>query len=266
MRTSVVTTDSLRKDRLLLAKDFGLFYGHGKVKELSRFDVAIIDPKGLSAQDIIFLKNQDTLVIAYLSIMEVHPSEAIFSQLKDDDFLKIHHQRVINKPFGTYLVNLNSKTWMSYLLEEMEQRMIGHEVDGIFLDTVGDLDMMSIPPALREQQLNALTNLLYIYRLKYPHHLLIQNNGLETVCHHTISYIDGILWENPPLALQESQAWVKRMLDQFDALQKDNAIQVFLLFEETLVQNKDVMPMVKKLAKDKGYLYYKAPEKYLDIL
>lgn len=265
MRKTNVTTDSLRKDRLLIAKDYRLYYGFGKHEELSNYDIAIVEPKAMTKEKVTYLQHRNTLVIAYLSIVEVHPTEPIYTQLTDDDFLKSNGQRIKNNLFGTYLVNLKSKRWVNYLLESFKHRLMSLNADGIFMDTIGDLDMATLPETIRVEQLKALTNFLYIMKLQYPHHVFIQNNGLETVCKYTIAFIDGILWENPPLMLEESQAWVTKILNQFDSLNKENSIKVFLLFEDTLKQNISVLPIAKKLAKDKEFLIYHAPEKYIEL-
>ena len=43
-----------------------------------------------------------------------------------------------NEAFGTYLVDLQSKKWMDYLLEKVSHHIEVLDVDGLFLDTIGD--------------------------------------------------------------------------------------------------------------------------------
>jgi hypothetical protein len=182
--------NSLRKDRLLVARNYALYYGYGKAEILSRFDMVIIEPKGQTPQDFNRLRKMNTLIITYLSIVEVRPEEPIYQQLDDDDFLTINGKKVENKQFGTFLVNLQSDTWIQHVLKEVYQHFIISGSDGVFLDTIGDID--GFPEEVRKTQLNALVNLLFVIKILYPTHLLIQNNGLEYVYLKTASYIDGV--------------------------------------------------------------------------
>jgi polysaccharide biosynthesis protein PelA len=254
--------NSLRKDQLLLAQNYALYYGHNQKELLSRFDIAVIEPKGQSIESVKYLKHRNTLVIAYLSIMEVHPSEHIYANLAEEDFLFFNNQRIMNTEFGTYLVSMRSEKWIHYLLEEVQQRLIGLEVDGIFLDTIGDIE--GLPMELRSLQLHAMRNFLFALKLVYPKHLLIQNNGLEKVCLETAPYIDGICWENPPLTIPESEEWVNVTLKRLLSLKKEWDIKLIFLLEETIEKERKAYMKAKKIAKENNILLYYAPRHYVD--
>lgn len=254
--------NSLRKDRLLLSQNFALYYGHNQVDLLSRFDIAIVEPKGQSKTNIIRLKTWNTVVITYLSFMEVHPNEPIFQQLDDKDFLIINGKKLINKEFGTYLVNLKSEKWIRYLLNEIHHRFINLESDGIFIDTIGDME--GLPEDSRTDQLAAIVNLLYVIKLLYPKHLLIQNNGLDYVCLHTAPYIDGICWENPPVTISESREWVNFIMNRLLTLKGNWNLKVLFLLEETVEQERKSYLQARKMAKENGFLIYNAPKNYVE--
>jgi hypothetical protein len=256
--------NSFRKDRLLLAKNYALYYGYGKGKELSLFDIAIVDPKGLTIQELGRLKLSNTLIITYLSLLEVHPTEPIFQELSSEDFLLIDGKPLKNDAFGTYLVNLQSKKWINYLLKKINYHFNVLESDGLFIDTIGDLELNLIPFPLKEQQLNAALNFLSVVRLVYPHHLLIQNNGLEFVSSKTVSLIDGIFWENPPFTLPESQEWVEVIIRQLSMYKDQHNLKIFLLLEETIEKERKSYLQARKIAKKHDFLLYYASENYVE--
>lgn len=260
---NALTVNSLRKDQLSMAKNYALYYGYGRIEELSLFDIAIVEPKGVTLTDIQKLKNNNTLVIAYLSFIEVHPYEPIFFDLEDEDFIFVNGKKLMNESFGTYIVNLKSKKWIQHLLKEIEYRFLTLGVDGIFLDTIGDIEMTLLPPSMKEKQLKRAVNFLYTIRLLYSKHLIIQNNGLEDVCLKTAPYIDGICWENPPLTLEGSRGWVKKIIERLNKLQSQHSIKIFLLLEETLEHSRRGYKIAQKQAKANNYLLYNAPKQYV---
>ncbi|MDF2606153.1 MAG: hypothetical protein K0S34_343 [Bacillales bacterium] len=255
---------SFRKDRMKLANSYTLYYGHGRGNELALFDIAIIDSKGHTSDEINKLKLQNTLVITYLSIFEVSPHEPIFKELTEEDFWIVDGEPVKNKAYGTYLVSLNSKKWLNYLLHEVKRQLVVLETDGIFLDTIGDIENYGLPYNLRQQQLKGVVNFLYALKMLYPNHLFIQNNGLEEVCLHTAMYIDGICWENPPFNLNESEEWVKVITNRLLKLKLDFDIQIFLLLEESIEKERNSYEKAKKVARKHGFLLYNAPGRYVD--
>lgn len=254
---------SLLKDRMLIAQNYALYYGYGKVEELSLFDLAIIEPKGLEIEELNQIKARNTVIITYLSLLEVHPTESIFQELTNDDFIMLDGEPFKNEAFETYLVNLHSKTWINYLLKEIHFRFQILEADGLFLDTIGDLEFSTIPLNIKEKQLMALTNFLSILKMLYPTRLIIQNNGLETVCQQTAPYIDGICWENPPLSLPESKEWVDLIVQRLAKLKNEYQLKIFLLLEETIEKERNTYTKAKKMAKEQGFLLYNAPSKYV---
>lgn len=254
--------NSLRKDRLLLSQNFALYYGYDQVDLLSRFDMVIVEPKGQNVNNLNRLRKWNTLVFTYLSLMEVHPNEPIFQQLTEEDFLTIKGKKVINQTFGTYLVNLKSESWIRFLLREIQHRFITLESDGIFIDTIGDVE--GLPENDREIQLTAIINLLYVIKLIYPNHLLIQNNGLEHVCLRTAPYIDGICWENPPVSLSESTEWVRLILNRLLTLKNKWNLKVLLLLEESVEKKRKAYIKARKIAKENELLLYSAPKNYVE--
>lgn len=254
---------SLRQDQLKLVQSYALYYGYGEREKLARFDLVIIEPKACHEDDLRYLQTKKTLVLSYLSVMEVQPTDAIFPTLQTEDFLLVDGRPLMNDVFGTYYVNLTSRRWQAYLKKETDYRLHTIRSDGLFLDTIGGLEHPVLTKEQREEQVTAALDWLKWVKQHYPDHLLIQNNGLETLCLQTAPYINGILWENPPLTLPESQAWVDVIFRQLEALSHSFDLRLFLLFEETVERERQSYPKAKRLAKKKPYLVYNAPENYV---
>ena len=256
---------SQRKERMLSANNYALYYGYGQVKELSRFDLMIVEPKGYTNQEFQQLKDSKKVVFTYLSLFEITPTDPIFQELTDDDFLSVDGQLLRNEAFGTYLVNLRSKKWMRHLLGSINHQLKDLSADGLFLDTIGDLENPVIPVAMKKIQLEATKNFLHVFKLLYPTHLLIQNNGLETVCLETAPYIDGICWENPPLTLPGSKEWADQIVQRLTFLKNEFQLKVFLLLEETVEKERESLTSTKTVADENGFLLYNAPKDYLKL-
>jgi endo-alpha-1,4-polygalactosaminidase (GH114 family) len=255
---------SFRKDRLLSAKNFALYYGYGKVKELSLFDVVIVDPNGLKLEEYELLRLNNTVVITYLSILEVHPTEPIFQELSFEDFLIVEGKPLKNEAFGTYLVSLRSKKWINHLLNNLNYHFNVIESDGVFLDTIGDIELHVLPSHMKKQQLNAAVNFLSVVKMLYPHHVFIQNNGLEIVAQVTAPLIDGICWENPPFTLEESHEWVQNIIRQLTELNEQHRVKILLLLEETIEKERNVYEQARRIAKKHDFLLYNASKKYVE--
>lgn len=255
---------SFRKDQMLLAKNYALYYGYGRVRELSLFDMAIVDPNGLKVEEFNELKLNNTLVITYLSIFEVHPTEPIYKELAYEDFLLIDGELIKNEDFGTYLVNLKSKKWINHLLNKINRHFNLLESDGLFLDTVGDIELQSISTQVKKQQIDALVNFLSVLKLLYPNHLMIQNNGFEIVIDETCSLIDGILWENPPFSLKESKEWVQVILDKISKIKEQYQLKIFLLLEDSIEKERNSYEQARRIAKKHEFLLYHASKDYIE--
>ena len=61
------------RQRIKTISDYIVYYGTGRVDDLARYDLAIIQPETLTAEELTRLKAQGTLVVAYLSVGEAEP-------------------------------------------------------------------------------------------------------------------------------------------------------------------------------------------------
>lgn len=253
-----------RKERMLAAKNYALYYGYGKGEKLSCFDLIIVEPKGFAITEFKKLRETNKVLFTYLSLVEVHPTDSIFQQLTKEDLLVVDGKPMINEAFGTYIVNLQSKKWMNHLLEKVSYHTEVLKVDGLFLDTIGNIELSSIPSSEKKTQLKEIINFLHTFKMLYPTHLLIQNNGLEVVCLETAPYIDGICWENPPLSSLANKEWTDQIFQRLSLLKEEFQLKVFLLVEMTSEQKKEAYLVAKEVAKERDFLLYFAPKDYVE--
>lgn len=241
------------------ANNFVLYYGHGRAEELSHYDIAIVEPAGQSTEDIKRMQDSNTMVLAYISVMEIAEHAADFKLLEEKDFLHTNNTILCNRLYGTYFIDLRSNRWQRILLQKINN-LFSAGYDGLFIDTIGDIEDPMILSTTKDELIMAAINFLRKIRDSYSDHILIQNNGLEKLCLYTASILDGICWENPPVDRKDNKNWVKEINNRLQELQKDLNIKVFILFEEDMRID---ISKEEKQAKERGFLFYQAVKGYV---
>lgn len=199
-----------RRERFTRASNYAVFYGRESPDELTNYDVVIVEPQAHDECSLTGLKSRNTLVIGYVSVMEASSHHPDFHVLSDLDFLKFEGQALKNHTFDTWLLNLASKRWQSLLHHQIGYliRVLGY--DGVFLDTIGDVEFPHFTGTTRVSLMEAALDLVRSVREIFPEAVLIQNNGLEMLLDKTATYLDGVCWENPPCNIVDP--WVKNIL------------------------------------------------------
>jgi len=253
---SEINTD--RKKKLTQAQNFMVFYGKDNKQSFDGFDIIVIEP---SAYDDIKIKQMQSrsLVLGYLSILEIPPWSDILRFMEADDFLQVNGERIVNQEYGNYCADLRSVRWQGILMNKASQLLGYRSFDGLFIDTIGFLEDDQLTAEKRQEQIKAVSELLRKMRAVFPDHVLIQNCGLFEVIKSTYSLIDGVCWENPPLELQRK--WVKVLLDKLSYLHINFNLVVFLLLENINTQSDRYMKATEQ-AKDRNFLLYHAVNGY----
>ncbi len=167
------------KKKLLSVSKYAIYYGKNKIDKLSRYDLVILDPDNYSKDEILKLKNS-TIIIAYLSIYEINPSRKYFSKVKECII-------GFNEMWRTYYIDVSCGKWRETIMEEIILEIINKGFDGIFLDTIDDVEIYG--------KKNEVISLIKNIRERYPKLIIIQNRGFSIV-DETAPYIDGILFES----------------------------------------------------------------------
>lgn len=218
------------RDELQRIRNFAVYYGNGYIHELCNFDMVIIEPTWYSCEAIEQLKENRTIPIGYVGVTEVLEGHSLLSGLTDGDFLMKNGERMVQEHYGGYLVDLTSTRWQGRLINHVGSLLIEKKFDGIFLDTIANVERTD--PPFGKPQFEAAVSFVENLRKLFPQAILIQNNGLEYLCHKTAHLIDAIIWENPPIDRQESQRWVSLILEQLESLSVQHLLKVLLLFEK----------------------------------
>lgn len=248
-----------RKQKLAAAQSYALYYGVGCAEDLAKFDVAIVEPAGQTTQSLKRMQESGTLVVAYLSIMEIADYAEEYRLLQRQDFLMKKNEIMKNEQYDTYIVDVRSPLWQEILVQKASG-LLQKGYDGLFLDTIGDVENLAIPSDTRDELIMSVLGILRNIKKASSGHVLIQNSGLERLCLYTASLLDGICWENPPITTRENEAWVKTMQQRLKQLQKEHGLKVLMLFEDDMVIE---VGEEKKKAEEQGFLFYQASKGYV---
>lgn len=255
-----------RLERFARAGNFAIYYGTGRGGDLAAFDVAVVEPAGQSPESVAAMQSSGTLVLAYLSVVEVPPWDPELKLLKPGDLLQLNGRPYRNEAYGNYLADLRSARWNGLLLHRAGSLLERSGYDGLFLDTIGDVESLALDGGQAGSLLLAAASLVGRMRAMFGGYVLVQNNGLERLCLLTGDYVNGICWENPSLGAPGP--WARAVVSRLEAL-RNKGVKVMILLEEQPDTGKDgtwepgagVRP-AENLCREKGFLLYRAPAGY----
>lgn len=243
---------------------YAVFYGQGEEQRLSRFDVVVVEPAHRSEQEVRFLQENDTLVLAYVSVMEIHPAHPLVQELTPGDYLvsdKPPYEPLSQADYGSRLLDLTSVHWRGILMRHIGQLLTKDGYDGILMDTIGDVEMPTLPsPSL---QVDAAIQFVKQLRRWFPDAIIVQNNGLELLCLQTAPDIDALVWENPPLWQPDSRHWVQAVADRLKQLREDYNLRILALFEGARQDKRNDWIRGRRFADEHGFVSYFSPIHYL---
>lgn len=251
-----------RKSKLSKARNYLVYYGRKHINQLSKTDVAIVEPAALDDSQIQKMQNKGTMVIAYLSFLEIPRWSSLIHYLNHDDFIQIEGIRLTNPEYDNYCADLSSAKWQRILLHKVSELLTLRCFDGVFIDTIGFLEYDQIPLEIRDTQIRSAQGILKIIRESFPEHILIQNGGLSNVIYATKTFIDGLCWENPPLERQER--WIQEVADHLAQLQDLSGLKVFLLFENTDIESPQYIK-AQELGQKNNFLLFNAANSYTNM-
>ncbi len=254
-----------RENRLHGIKNFTVYYGYGKEDQLASYDLLVLEPKARMPQDIYALKRTGSTVVAYLSAVEVSSDDELFSALGEEDILRSKDDPLINKEYGTHYMDIASPKVQNLLLYRVED-ILKSGYDGIFLDTLDDIEYLNISREKQKAMLAGAGRVAKEIRRLFADSVLVQNNGLLQVCDYTHAYIDAICFENPPYKTWGGLVWTASALARAGRLRRDFGIQLLLLHglcaNDNNVKNRISRYVLKHFAKLRGYLYYETGSHY----
>lgn len=171
------------RECIRLIRNYVIYYGSGRVNDLARFDLAIVQPDTLTESELSSLRTRGTLAVAYLSLGEVEPQRPWYS----DGRINAAWILGKNPHWGSFYIDVNQPGWQELIIS-LAREYMKKGYDGVFLDTVDTLNLFP-------QTLPAFINLIHRLRISLPDALLIQNRGFA-ILDRVVSDLDALMFES----------------------------------------------------------------------
>lgn len=247
-----------RRGRLGMIRSFAIYYGaagHHAAAALSTYDLAIIEPRNWKLLELQALRSKGTRVFGYFSVMEapewnedrcrkLHPSD----QLLDEKGTPLYFEE-----WKARLMDLRSPRYRSLLLEELGQLQAAYPLDGMFLDTVGDIEEF-VPEPLREEMSLSYRKFLAVAKGRFPQLRWIQNRGFRQLA-ACAPWLDGMLWEGWD-GNAISTPWTEERLTELEGYRKSGLT--------LLAVSADPAPIHKKTAAARSFIHATAGSAHYD--
>jgi len=160
-------------------------------------------------------------------------NSALYSQLNKADFYKdAHGEKMYFSEWDSYLMDMTSQHYQKLLLEEIQKQIVQKGLDGVFLDTVGNINSY-LPEKEQEAQNEAMLSFIKKIKQQYTGLSVAQNWGFQTLADYTVPYIDFIMWENFSYDVVGEDDWALDRMEQLVHIRDKFGTQVMAIgFED----------------------------------
>ena len=241
-------------------KNYKIFYDSPNkniLREMKNYDVVIIEPVYYSRQQVKAIQRAGTKVYGYINAMEADRwNEALYTQMEEKDFFHRLGSRVYYKQWDSYLMNMDEEHYRQVLLNEVTKQVHGKGFDGVFLDTVGNIDdeHENESEILREQRA-AMASFMRSIKEKHSQLAIIQNWGFDTLRTTTYPYVNGIMWEGFEYSAIAGDEWAQQKIAELKKLRKKHKIQVLTVSGREEKES-------RQYAEYKGFCHFHPPREY----
>jgi endo-alpha-1,4-polygalactosaminidase (GH114 family) len=223
---------------LFRVDSFHIFYGHpdqDKLEELSQQDVAIIEPTAFTKEQVSFLQEEDVLLFGYVSLIQLENwNEELKKDILPSDYWLQEGKRLHVSYWDTYVMNISEEHYRDVLMRKISTEIQEKRMDGIFFDTVDDLDYyFRDDPAAEKAMRAGYKELLDEIEAAYPNLLIIQNRGFDTYKAVSRKKVDGILWEGYDIQELKKSDWAQNWRSYWRKEQRFGHVQVFTVVTDT---------------------------------
>ena len=193
-----------------------LYYGGwatNVVDRLAPYELVVVDPAALGGkadETIAALHARGCLVAGYLSCFEVAKWHRYLDRVKPEWRVKVDGKNWV--PWGANeAASLAEPEWRALLVELMSTEVFDHGCDGVFMDTLADLDNPKLPEEERKRQLDGLGAFAAAYDAAYPDKFFIANWTLQRTLPVLAPHIDALCWEDfePKHFEGSASGWMK---------------------------------------------------------
>ncbi|MDZ5783354.1 endo alpha-1,4 polygalactosaminidase [Marinococcus luteus] len=224
---------------------------------MKNYDVVIIEPVYYSRKQVKAIQQVGTKVYGYINAMEADRwNEALYTQMEEKDFFHRRGSRVYYKQWDSYLMNIDEEHYRQVLLSEVTKQIYAKGCDGVFLDTVGNIDdeHENESEILRTQRA-AMAVFMQSIKEKHPHLAIIQNWGFDTLSAVTYPFVNAIMWEGFEYSEIAGDEWAQQKIAKLKKLRKKHKIQVLTVSEREEEES-------RKYAESKGFCHFHSPRGY----
>lgn len=216
---------------LFKVHSFHIFYGHPNeaiVAKLATKDAAIVEPTAFTKEQTSNLQEEGVRLFGYVSLMQLENwNEKLKKKVIPSDYAKQNGNTIYIKEWDTYVMNISEKHYRDILLWKIKSEIATKELDGIFFDTVDDLDYyFRDDPVLQNKMRKGYSLLLDEIKQKYPELLIIQNRGFDSYKTVSRKKVDGLLWEGFSEKDIKSSEWAKNWLTYLKKEQRWGHVRV----------------------------------------
>ena len=193
-----------------------LYYGGwatNVVDRLAQYELVVVDPAALGGkadETIAALHKRGCLVAGYLSCFEVATWHRYLARVKPEWRVKVDGKNWI--PWGANeAASLAEPEWRALLVELMRTEVFDHGCDGVFMDTLADLDHPKLPEDERARQLDGLGKFAEAYDAAYPDKFFVGNWTIQRTLPVLAPHIDALCWEDfdPKHFEGSASGWMK---------------------------------------------------------
>lgn len=249
-----------------------LYYGGYSTNLVDRLaaDLVVVDPAALGAkadETIKALKARGCRVAGYLSCLEVAKWHRYKAEAKEEWRIKVNGGNWT--PWGeNEAVSLAVPEWRGKLIALMQSEVFAHGCDGVFMDTLADIDNPSLPEEERLRQLDGLGKFAAAFDETYPDKLFIANWTIQRTLPVLAPHIDALCWEDfapSHFADAGTRAWMEGVARRVGAERARHPFTVLALWSapvDSRIEGPLPQDEMRRIAAEHGYVPYCAPGDY----
>jgi len=224
------------------------------IQKLSNYDLVIIEPRNATKKQIVKLKSAGVKVLGYTSIVEQNENNMEFISLRDAWFYKPNGDKMREEQWNSWYMDIREKGYQNFLFEQIYLHIENKELDGVFFDTVGDIDDSNWKENDKTEMRKEYTKFLERIKKNYKDLEIVQNWGLYTAKNYSYKFIDGLLWEGFSFDLLEQDEWSK---NKYKEIQEMNV--AFYIVAPSKQKR------TRRLINNKTYIYIRDKDIYDDL-
>lgn len=226
------------------------------IESMKGYDLVIVESTYYDAEMVDEIQESGTKVYGYISVMEAaNWNQEYMSKFKEEAFYKRDGERVHYAEWDSYLMDISNGHYREVLLAETREQVIDKGFDGVFLDTVGDIDneFWNDPEELANQREGLVK---YLEVLKNEEQIsTIQNWGFDTLKTTSVDLVDGIMWEGFTKSVVGNDDWAQDRIAELKAFEASGQVEVLTVSTDRSEEN-------DAYAKSHGFVHYTDKEGY----